>query len=103
MQLSQQQAYSIYGSITSEDAHFIHMMAKAAIESTLDMTVDLFRDAEPDLAVPGDADIRRRAAELVAEMVESFRTALLIEIDQIEFTANIKDRRELSASLVFLK
>lgn len=77
---TQAQVADIYQHIVGQDAEFVKMMAKAAIESSADIQADMWADREPGTAVPDENDVRNMAVsfsdDMFADFVLQFKAAM---------------------------
>lgn len=84
--LTEEQAAQIYSAITSSDTVFLQAMARAAIQSSLDVAIDMY-DEMPveDRPVLDREHVHEMAAGYAGDMLAEFSEQLIKAISETKF------------------
>ena len=101
MKFDQDQMYHIYNGMFGIDSVFVKQLAEAAIKTALDVQTDLYQDAPIGSTPPDESDLRELAVQYSTDNIREFMTLLEKHIREMNFTANVQIKQQLTSDLKF--
>lgn len=84
--LTEEQAAQIYMAITGGDKAFLKAMARAAIQTSLDMQIDMEEELPAhERSVPNTEDVHARAASYTDDCIQEFKEEINRAISETKF------------------